>query len=146
MTALVSVLLDEEVLLQLQVGDLVDEQSEDERLAVVDLRLAGHFAAGELHVALSSLGLEVGKEALYWLARLLPDSVKFCGPRLHRLLCHAAVDDVLEDPLFCEVLDLGPEAAVACKAMSELSGGGVRSYVWLNPVRKDVARGHCGDQ
>ena len=31
---------------------------------------------------------------------------------MYRLLGHAAGDDVLEDLRLCEVLDLGPEAAV----------------------------------
>jgi hypothetical protein len=57
------VLLGEEVLLQLHVVDSVDEQAEDDRLAVVELRLAGQVAAGESHVALPGLGLEVGEEA-----------------------------------------------------------------------------------
>ena len=100
------------VLLQLHVADSVDEQAEDDRLAVVELGLVGQVGAGEPHVALPGLGLEVGEEALDWLAWLLPDSVEFCGHRLYCLLGHAAGNDVLEDPLLREGLDLGPEAAV----------------------------------
>ena len=85
-----------------------DEQTEDDRLAVVELGLADQVGVGEPHVALPGLGLEVGEEAMDGLARLLPDSVDFCGLRLHGLLGHAAGDDVLEVPRFCEVLDLGP--------------------------------------
>ena len=53
------------------------------------------FGAGEPHVALPGLGLQVGKEDLHGLAWLL--SVEFCCPRLNSLLCHAAGDAVNED-------------------------------------------------
>jgi hypothetical protein len=106
------VLLGEEVLLQLHVVDPVDEQPEDDWLTVVELSLADHVSSGEPHVALPGLGLEVGEDSLDWLSQLLTDLVEFCDPRLHGLLCHAAGDDVLENPLLREVLDLGPEAAV----------------------------------
>jgi hypothetical protein len=71
------VLLGEEVLLQLHVFDPIDEQAEDDRLAVVERGLAGQVGAGEPYVALSGLGLEAGEEVWNGLAWLLPDSVEF---------------------------------------------------------------------
>jgi uncharacterized membrane protein YphA (DoxX/SURF4 family) len=71
------VLLGAKVLLQLHVVDSVDEQAEDDRLTVVELSLAGQVGAGEPHVALPGLGLEVGEEALDRLAWLLPDFLEF---------------------------------------------------------------------
>jgi hypothetical protein len=105
------VLLSEEVVLQLHVSHPIDDQAKDDWLTVVEFSLAGQVGAGELHVALPGLGLEVCEEALHGLAWLLPDSMELCGPCLHGLLGQAAGDDVLEDDLLVEVLELGPEAA-----------------------------------
>ena len=122
------VLLCEEVLLKLCVTHPIDEQAEDDGVAVVDLCTAGLVAADHLHLALPGLGLEGGEEALHGLARLLPDPVEFCGPGLHGLLGHAAGDNVPEDALLIEVLDLSPEAAVEhlghvrSEALEELGG------------------------
>ena len=51
--------LGKEVLLELHVVDPVDEQPEDDGVPIGDLGLAGHVTAGELHVAMPCLGLEV---------------------------------------------------------------------------------------
>ena len=79
------VLLGKVVLLQLHVIDPVDEQTEDDQLAVDELGLADQVGAGESHVALPGFGLEVAEEALDGLAWFLPDSLEFHGPCLHGL-------------------------------------------------------------
>ena len=66
------------------------------------------------------------------LARLLPDPVKLCGPRLYSLLGHTAGDNVLEDLQLREVLDLVTDAAVEhlghvyCEALEEAGGAVVK--------------------